>query len=514
MKKILIVFFVIVLGTIAFQAMPGTEKAYYSEPSKVNSSKIETISDIRPLEVTDAVLNVDEKYDYDKKVTRYTAFSTIEVNNPNENLVAIGTPVRCVLYKGNDVLHTSEYYINRIEPGEKCYLPMADTLTKYTTSIKIELRQNETSWYEKEEYAPNLEILEEDLTHESFLDDHIRGKIRKYVGDRYNTVAVDIIYWSNYDGSRQLSGGIRFIEDVSKGYNAPKYEERINHAVSLEDDYKIFYTPMTYDYPEISMKKKKFVSDSVLTTVYKLDKSGFEKMKDDVIITDTKPEKREITESEFKDAAIFVSIAIAGVFLVIMIIRSMHAPENEVEIFEEKAPVRTSSAVPKNNRAGATVKPVKKSMKEEKKQSELEQILKSSEADDKKGKSINEFIDSFIRYYHEVHDTRILTPLYNIIGTTKNINEEAKQDNSHKEDIRRFQTYYLPSLEKMLRVYSKLEMAEQTEEIIKTRRNIEKYFAETDKLFSKFYVQLLDDDTLDVEAEIKVMSEYMKNHIG
>ena len=122
----------------------------------------------------------------------------------------------------------------------------------------------------------------------------------------------------------------------------------------------------------------------------------------------------------------------------------------------------------------------------------------------------NLYMDSFEKKRRKVQNYEVRLNIRNIIHVSNQILEEVRNDPSDVKKIRKFITYYLPTIDKVLNSYVDMEKVAQTPQIIESKKKIEELLKTVEKAFLSLYDSLFENETLDLMTDISVLEKVIE----
>lgn len=119
----------------------------------------------------------------------------------------------------------------------------------------------------------------------------------------------------------------------------------------------------------------------------------------------------------------------------------------------------------------------------------------------------NVYLDSFEKARRKIKNYEVRVDVRNIIHISNQILEEVKNDPSDVKHIRKFITYYLPTIDKLLTSYVDMEAVKETDQIIQSKRKIEELLKTVQKAFESLYDSLFEDEAIDLMTEASVLEK-------
>ena len=117
----------------------------------------------------------------------------------------------------------------------------------------------------------------------------------------------------------------------------------------------------------------------------------------------------------------------------------------------------------------------------------------------------SQILDSFEDSRRKIRDIQVRTDVRNIIQISHQILDEVKTDPKDVRQIRKFISYYLPTIDKLLKSYVEMENVKNTVQIQDSKRKIESILKTIEKAFTALYDSLYEDDAIDISTDIKVL---------
>lgn len=96
-----------------------------------------------------------------------------------------------------------------------------------------------------------------------------------------------------------------------------------------------------------------------------------------------------------------------------------------------------------------------------------------------------------------------------IIKISHLILENVQQDPKGLKQIRKFISYYLPMIDKMVKAYVDFEKTTSSSQIEESKTKIENMLKTVQKAFTSLYDSLHEDETIDISSDIKVLESLM-----
>ncbi len=130
---------------------------------------------------------------------------------------------------------------------------------------------------------------------------------------------------------------------------------------------------------------------------------------------------------------------------------------------------------------------------------ELEDIISS-------GKS---YLSSLASSKPRIGNYEVRTDIDEIIKISNLILEDVQKDPKGLKQIRKFISYYLPMIDKMVKAYIDFEKTSSSPQIEESKAKIENMLKTVQKAFTSLYDSLHEDETIDISSDIKVLESLM-----
>ena len=130
---------------------------------------------------------------------------------------------------------------------------------------------------------------------------------------------------------------------------------------------------------------------------------------------------------------------------------------------------------------------------------ELEDVLSQGQS----------YIDSFEDSKRKIYNTEVKNDIDGIIRISNAILEDVKKDPKGINSIRKFISYYLPMIDKMLKAYVDFERTTSSSQIEQSKRKIENMLKTVQKAFTSLYDSLHEDESIDISSDIKVLESLL-----
>ena len=130
---------------------------------------------------------------------------------------------------------------------------------------------------------------------------------------------------------------------------------------------------------------------------------------------------------------------------------------------------------------------------------ELEDILSTGQS----------YLDSFAQVKKQIGNYEVRVDIDGIIQICNSILEEVKKDPKDAKHIRKFISYYLPMIDKMLKSYVDFEKTTSTTQIEESKTKIENMLKTVQKAFTSLYDSLHEEEAIDISSDIKVLEQMM-----
>ncbi|MDD7281671.1 MAG: 5-bromo-4-chloroindolyl phosphate hydrolysis family protein [Erysipelotrichaceae bacterium] len=122
-------------------------------------------------------------------------------------------------------------------------------------------------------------------------------------------------------------------------------------------------------------------------------------------------------------------------------------------------------------------------------------------------KTGNLYLDSFEKKRRKIQNYDVRVDVRNIVHTSNQILEEVRKDPSDVNKIRKFITYYLPTIDRVLDSYIEMENVKETDQIVESKKKIEELMKTVNEAFVSLYDSLYENDTLDLMSEMAVLEK-------
>ncbi len=134
-------------------------------------------------------------------------------------------------------------------------------------------------------------------------------------------------------------------------------------------------------------------------------------------------------------------------------------------------------------------------------QLEVEEIIKEGKA----------YLDQLDQANQQIQDSGVSWSISEIIVLSNNILKKVEEDPSQRGKIRKFISYYLPTLKKLLDYYASLEKQPlSTPNVEESKNKIAAMLKTVIQGFKQQLDSLYDKDALDISSDIKVMESLME----
>ncbi len=130
---------------------------------------------------------------------------------------------------------------------------------------------------------------------------------------------------------------------------------------------------------------------------------------------------------------------------------------------------------------------------------EIEDILSS-------GKS---FVNSLNTSRMKIKKVEVREDIENVIRISNLILEDVKKDPKGLKQIRKFISYYLPMIDKMVKAYIDFEKTTSSPQIEESKLKIENMLKTVQKAFTSLFDSLHEDETIDISSDITVLESLM-----
>jgi len=123
----------------------------------------------------------------------------------------------------------------------------------------------------------------------------------------------------------------------------------------------------------------------------------------------------------------------------------------------------------------------------------------------------HEKLESLLKYKDLVKNDKIKHTIQEIIVVLKKILNDIEKDPANIKRTRRFLSYYLETTLKIITKYYELSKEEiVSDDLKKSLVKVESTLDSLKNTFVSYYKKLLDDDAMDLDAEIEVLEKTIK----
>ena len=116
------------------------------------------------------------------------------------------------------------------------------------------------------------------------------------------------------------------------------------------------------------------------------------------------------------------------------------------------------------------------------------------------------YIQRLVQANEKIRNEEVSKDIEDIVKVSHNILNRVQEYPKKVQEIRKFISYYLPTIAKLLDYYTELENETFESENVKSSKNkIENMLVQVEKAFKEQLDRLYDDEALDISSDIKVM---------
>ena len=122
----------------------------------------------------------------------------------------------------------------------------------------------------------------------------------------------------------------------------------------------------------------------------------------------------------------------------------------------------------------------------------------------------NHYIERLLQANRKIQDVEVSKDIDGIVKISQNILNRVEEHPKKVNEIRKFISYYLPTIAKLLEYYAELESETFVSENVKTSKaKIEKMLVQVETAFKEQLDRLYDDEALDISSDIKVIESLL-----
>lgn len=120
------------------------------------------------------------------------------------------------------------------------------------------------------------------------------------------------------------------------------------------------------------------------------------------------------------------------------------------------------------------------------------------------------YLNRLIQANNKIQNVEVSKDIDDIVKVSKNILNRVQEYPKKVQEIRKFISYYLPTIAKMLDYYTELENETfESENVKSSKKKIENMLNQVEKAFKEQLDRLYDDEALDISSDIKVMESLL-----
>lgn len=120
------------------------------------------------------------------------------------------------------------------------------------------------------------------------------------------------------------------------------------------------------------------------------------------------------------------------------------------------------------------------------------------------------YLNRLVQANNKIQNVDVSKDIDDIVKVSQNILNRVQEYPKKVQEIRKFISYYLPTISKMLDYYTELENETfESENVKSSKKKIENMLAQVEKAFKEQLDRLYDDEALDISSDIKVMESLL-----